>query len=284
MLAKIRRDLDERFLDPNQPVGTTRRYATVKGKRAALCVTRTPSGWAWYDHREDRGGFRPLQGMPVHHTLGALRGLKTDGPGAKVWDTATKLRLPPDMTHDLPVQARTWLYRAHLSDEVIRDLRIGWSPSMQRVIIPVYDDRTGQLIFWQGRDLSGKKGALKYINLRIPKRRVYFWRRCKGRPPRRLVVVEDVLSATRVFGALRGTHTDTVALLGAYIPDDFILDMRSEYPLIILWLDWDKRTKVASWVVHYRMYGSNIRTVMTHRDPKHLLDTEIQEHFREVTS
>ena len=269
--------LDERYCDPKQPLGVTRRYKTTSGKRAALCVTRTPTGWAWFDHRRGVGGFRGYRGLSSQATVDLVKTLKY----RRTWNTVAmdKLILPTDCIPELPSKARVWLYRAHLRDDQIRTLEITWSPSLQRVIIPVFGQNE-RLVFWQGRYLGDDPRVPKYINLRIPKKHVYFRRFAMAQPDKTLVIVEDVLSAVRVHGAMLGSGVDTLALLGAHVPDDLILMEEQHYPAIVLWLDYDKRLKVYDWVRRFRGYGVDICSVVTRQDPKLLVDSDIQRQLR----
>ncbi len=75
--------------------------------------------------------------------------------------------------------------------------------------------------------------------------------------------MEDILSAIKV-----GHTCNAVGLLYAYVPDDLVLKLATNYREIILWLDWDKNDRVIDKVKRFKAFGINCRSVMTRLDPK----------------
>ncbi len=99
-----------------------------------LVVTRTLEGWKWFCHR------CPEKGMKFTRELSPSEWLKFKAAPAEKSQTFVKnMELPPDLTYTLPATGLAWLYLAGLSDADIKRYKLGYSPSLQRVILPVYD-------------------------------------------------------------------------------------------------------------------------------------------------
>jgi 5S rRNA maturation endonuclease (ribonuclease M5) len=131
-----------------------------------------------------------------------------------------------------------------------------------------------ELVFWQGRLLRDPSpGHPKYSNqFQAGRLGVYFTvEDIKGE---RVVVVEDILSAIRV-----GKVCDCYALLSAHVSDAMIFALKAKYKEVMLWLDPDKAEKMTKWVMRYRSFGVNVRSIKTNRDPKFYNEDSLKYHI-----
>lgn len=175
-----------------------------------------------------------------------------------------EVKLPIDSTNDLPLQERLWLYRAGLyHPKDWERFRIQYSPSMKRVIIPVYGD--GDELRAVVARSCNREVRPKYLTSQIGNP---IFRVGKGDT---LVVVEDLLSAIRV-----GKFTTSCAALGTHLTDELVL-VALQYPLILLWFDGDPAGREAD--KHFgnrlRSYGVRVLSIRTQKDPKEYSDEEI---------
>ena len=139
--------------------------------------------------------------------------------------------LPEDFTTVIPLQHCLWLYKAALSRDVIVDAGIGWSDSLQRIVLPIRDP-SGNVLYYQCRAVH--QGQLpKYLNPPIDKASILYHSGI-GSGLTRIVVCEDILSAIRV-----GKHTPACSILGTKTSDEQAMYL-SNYKLVSYWLDPDK--------------------------------------------
>ena len=90
---------------------------------------------------------------------------------------------------------------------------------------------------------------------------------CTHRP---LVVVEDIISATRLrqFG-------ESCALLGTALSTEKVKAIRESNSRIILALDSDATTKAIKYKQEYSLFFNEFKVVQLEKDPKDLSQTEI---------
>jgi hypothetical protein len=180
------------------------------------------------------------------------------------------LELPDDYTTEIPLHGRLWLYGGGLTESVWRENRIGYSPSLDRVILPVYDNESN-LIWYQCRALlKGQKP--KYLQPSRNRDRVVFHKRPDKGTNERAVVVEDVLSAIRV-----GRHIPTYSLLGTKITSGQA-SMLAEYNKITTWLDPDRAGRHGAYKIRKTLgLLTEVDNIVTEKDPKELSDKQIKE-------
>lgn len=187
-----------------------------------------------------------------------------------------KVTLPDDITYDpneFCTSAKVWLYLAGITNDDIRNYRLGYSEKLYRVIIPVYDENNN-LLMWQGRGLTEQQ--TKYYNVRgVGKSAVQFCSWCtvdsSTQPTTEsMIVVEDALSVMRV-----GKHIPTQAILGTSLNISTTLKL-AEYNRVGFWLDddlggWNGSNKAM------RKLGllSECVRIRTNEDPKKLTNSEI---------
>lgn len=252
--------IPEAFFDPTVPLWVPKRYrhsVCSEGKDKALIITRIEDGWIYKCHRCGKKGIKPLAGIsPRKYQLWQKH------YDAKPYHTVSTIELPPDFTQKIPAKGLSWLYKNGADDQDILKWKFGYSPGLDRVILPVINRQ--DLMYWQGRYLGipDKVKYPKYINVsRHGRDSVYFWNDQSKED--QIVLVEDILSAVKV-----GHCCDSVALLYAYVPDDLVFNLSQVYPKIYLWLDWDKNHEVLDRVKRFRTFGVNCKCIMTPKDPK----------------
>lgn len=261
-------DIPEDWFDPLAPMGVGIRYrhpGCCDGKDKALVITRFDRGWLWKCHRCQEKGVRFADNLSPSDYQ---KWQQTPKPTRN--RTENQIQLPADFTHNIPSQGLAWLYKYRLTDQNILKWKIGYSPMLKRVIMPVYNK--GELVYWQGRTLTtpNKRDNPKYINvMKSTRDSIYFW---NLRGTDRIVLVEDILSAIRV-----GKICSSIGLLYAYVPDDLVFQCSSKYKDVILWLDWDKNDRVFDRVKRYRTLGLPVKSIMTKNDPKAYSDAFINE-------
>lgn len=147
--------------------------------------------------------------------------------------TVQDVKFPKDFTTNLmefSKEALDWL-RKYIDVAAIKAHSIGYSPSMQRVILPVFND-DGVLIFWQGRSLC-KEHTPKYYNMKsVDKPYMHL---IADAYDDRCVVVEDILSAIN----LHSNGYNAVALLGTSISTALAVELKDMYNAAFVWLDDD---------------------------------------------
>jgi hypothetical protein len=251
--------LPDSFFDVDAPMDMPiklRHPGCSDGKSKALVVTRTPSGWIWYCHRCGQSGKRMLNGLSSRSMAKFVASVKPEQKG-----TVDEVRLPQDVTIDLPDQAKVWLYSYGITDEQMTKYRFVWSHKLSRLFMPVYD--RGKLVYYQGRAIPYTKGMTeKYLNVR-QKGRSNILFRVEDYSSGQVVLVEDILSAIRV-----GEITNAIGLLYAYVPDQLVIALSKQYNDIVIWLDADKGNYTAKKLMRFRSFGIPVRRVYTKKDPK----------------
>lgn len=201
-----------------------------------------------------------------------------------------KLELPKDIVYDTSKwdkAALMWLYSSDVRNDDIKAYKLGYSPKLHRVVIPVYSEE-GVLICWQGRGLTSKQ--TKYYNVRGYGKK--YARYCSWVKPgdmhydlgdrSEVVVVEDALSVIRV-----GKVRPCVALLGTSANTSVVMWL-SGFSKVLVWLDddaggWNGSIKLLRKLAMLTEYV-RIRTT---EDPKKLSNAQIAEvlqHDRQNTS
>lgn len=186
-------------------------------------------------------------------------------------DATTKelpMELPHDYTEELPRHARAWLFAAGVTPSVYKEYRIGYSASLDRVVLPVFDD-FGTLIWYQCRALlKGQKP--KYIQPSRDRSEVLYKGHRGSSGNTRAVIVEDILSAIRV-----GKHIDTYSLLGTKITPSQATSL-SSYKRVTTWLDPDTAGRRGAYKIRKALgLLTDVDNIITDVDPKELSDEDI---------
>jgi DNA primase len=245
---------------------------TGAGHDRPLVVTRIDTGWKWFCHRCGEKGIKWAKGLSPKEWLkfNTAREVREN-------ETVSKVTLPHGWTSEIPAVGLAWLYKYGITDAEIEDYGIGYSTTLNRVVLPVYDSDQ-KLVYYQARNLGEVTArSPKYMNVKARGRKDIYFKISSGARRDRVVVVEDILSGIRV-----GHQFDARGLLNAYIPDDLIFTLTRVYPLIVLWLDPDKWDRMLKRTKRFRSLGLNVKMVRVNEDPKFYTDEEIQRIVREV--
>lgn len=175
------------------------------------------------------------------------------------YSTSKAASLPADFTSDIPKEGRVWLYRASIYGAALDRYGIGWSPRMQRVILPIRGT-SGELLGTQARAvMPGQKP--KYLTSMSGQHTFC----AAGKRPGPVVIVEDILSAIRVADV-----TSAVALLGTCTPLTAVLPHLPGAGRVLCWFDADAAGAKA-WAKYsaaLSLTGYEPVRVQSDKDPK----------------
>ena len=178
-----------------------------------------------------------------------------------------KVELPNDFTTDIPLIGRLWLYSAGITQPLWDKYRIGYSPKLERVILPVYKDN--KLVWFQARALQ-KGQAPKYLQPSSDRSSVMF-ESLGNDDVTEVVIVEDILSAIVV-----GKSTKTFSLLGTKITTEQAAYL-GRYDLVTTWLDSDTAGRKGAYKIRKTLsLITTVNNIITTLDPKELSDKEIR--------
>lgn len=250
-------ELDNKYFDPTSPLGVFVRYiheGCSDGKDACLNVVRKEDGWFYECHRCGIRGKKSIATAPlsdlIKHTQNLQRTYQTE---------QGDIKLPDDYTQDIPKEGMKWLLK-YLTPDQIKEYHIGFSPSLNRIIFPLF--KKDKLVYWQGRYINwdNKYKTPKYKNIRASKDTLFAIRNPSSDV---LVLVEDIVSAIKV-----SQHANVVSLLGSTLDDQKILQWSKFFRVIIVWLDYDKAEYSLNKTFRYKKFGLNVRSCLTKLDPK----------------
>jgi len=181
------------------------------------------------------------------------------------------LSLPEDFTRDIPLAGRLWLYSGGLTESMWSAYGIGYSPNLERVILPVYKINTSKELVWYQCRAIHKGQSPKYIQPSDSRDTVLFESAGKETDTR-CVVVEDILSAIKV-----GRTRKAFSLLGTKITTPQTNTL-SKYKEVTTWLDSDKAGVTGAYSIRKALQlVTEVRNVVTEKDPKCYSDKEIKE-------
>lgn len=261
------RNLDEAWLDiaKNLPAGQKVRVQCCAADRSAI-VSHNERGYSRFCFRCKANDFVPhgirrISDIVRHKTELAFINQK-------------RVMLPTDYTLDVPMHAMAWYLKVGISPELARSYEIGYTPSMDRVVLPVkYED---ELLAVQMRAVRENQKP-KYLNPEGPKVEAAVF--MSGPPTGITVVVEDILSAIKV-----GRVAHATSILGTTMTDQRAWTIAQHNHTAIIWMDNDKagkRGKVRA-ANQLSMQGVRVYEVRTEDDPKTYNLDEIKEHLRSM--
>lgn len=239
------------------------------GPGRTLMISHKPDGWSAWCFRCGEPGFVPAPAQSLSEKLAALREQRSADLVA-----SAALDLPEPRETDpqrWPDAARVWLYTAGFSNDAI--VHLGWyySPRMQRVVLPVFDE--GRLVYWQARAVDGRQP--KYLNPLVNRNSLV----AKYGDGPVLVLTEDILSAARVARV-----TAAWSLMGTKVPDGVAAAIAAAGKPVVLMLDPDTAgvtgaVKVARTL---RSLGVTVHIARPKKDPKFLTKERTLECLNEV--
>lgn len=289
--------------DSRTPLGNTIRIqhtSCSEGKDPCLVIKRVHDGWVYKCHR---CGIKGGLGLDTKTPKELIDYVKSFSPELEGQAKFKPYYLPRDSillsgpnveSGLIPLNAAHQLLRYRLVSKDFMYLDIHYSRWYNRLIFPVRNTElvnpsylNYKILGWVGRHVveHGETVAKQYstpkwlIRREVPGNVYYHF--SKYHPENEnLVVVEDIISAYRIF---RATNTATLALLGTNMSVPLLLRIRKELGesgRMILWLDSDAIDKsVAYWK---KAISMSIPTsyVRTESDPKIYSDESIRHELR----
>lgn len=239
-------------------------------KSRGFIVWRISHGWRMYCHR--CGASRVIKHVGVASPSTLIS--RVNGLLSAVKPKSRVMYLPEDFdTSYLPFTAKAWLRKYGVTDDEIKRYRFGYSERMNRLIMPVFNG--GELVYWQGRRLSGNKEEPKYISMKSTAGSAFFNLATEGATD--VVIVEDVVSAV----VLRRAGYNAIALLGSYIGDRVAGYLSTlQYQSVVVWLDPDKRKESVKFARMLSGLGFSATCLVTPtKDPKDYSITQVRNHL-----
>lgn len=224
------------------------------GSRDNLGKYSDGSGWCFGCHL-----FIPVSSSKALHTVPVKEN--------------TDVQLSDDLVSDFPEHVVSWLAKYDIS--VQEALKHGWkySPKYDQLTF-IFNDGEGGVACVQSRNFNPERAKKrKYYNSGSPKDVLPIFHASDAR--RRLVVVEDVVSAARI-----ARQCDAMPLLGSYLPARKIMALKPFYEFLDVWLDSDKLKEAREIEMMAKWVGLSARTIYTELDPKEYSDREIHEYLR----
>lgn len=194
--------------------------------------------------------------------------------------------LPQPECHDFgawPVACRVWIWKAGLTDGMVKALGAYYHAPSDRVVLPVKDEH-GRTLFWQARNCQyPADGRPKYISCTVPRDRVHvcFPRQIEAGDARPVVLVEDILSAFKVGASGAGLG---YAVMGTELGSHSLAWLaRQPTKSVAVWTDDDPAGQASRVDIAKRLdyIGREVHHITSSRDPKALSLREIGEHIRE---
>lgn len=241
-------------------------------------VTRTHKGYIMWCHRCHKKSFE-ASALPSFATCLSLYRSRNVPRDTSTTSKVNRVELPRDIVYTLPVICQIWLSKYSVTQEEVAAYKFGWSQSLQRLILPVYDSK-GTLIYWQGRYFGTNANQRKYLNISMKRKDVWFDTQnvdpIDTSSTFSTVVVEDIISAI----AVRRSGSRAIALLGSYLGDDLILAVLSEGRQVVVWLDPDKMRESIKSSRRLRALGVKAKSVLNCKtDPKLVTPKQMKEAY-----
>lgn len=194
-----------------------------------------------------------------------LKSVQLALPAPKAEDSA--LQFPADFTENIPVRLYDWLSKYDITPYEIRKNRIGWSPSLEAAIFPIFD-KNDTIIAWQARDLSDRAKRQKYITYG-PIGDILDLRGIWAKTDRIVIVVEDLISAIKV-----GRIYQTMPTYGCRLPVKAVLKLQERFKRIGIWWDSDKTNEAYMAALRASQFMPSF-VVNSPKDPKEYNAQEI---------
>lgn len=247
------------------PYGS-RRKITCCSSGPSMIVEHSSKGFRSYCFRDaSHGGFVP-------HGMLSIEDLSRRRQDLENLLTSRWMGLPSDFTLDVPPRSMIWLLKAAVGYDLARQYGIGYSPKLDRVVLPVHEEGTLVAFVARATDKQQPKYIARYKN---DPSAVFTAGTGGGRFD--CVYTEDMLSAIRV-----GRYNLTRSILGTAADEGrsvSLLQGLPAVPRVAVWLDGDKagrkgRDKLAR---RLSLIGAEVTKINTPKDPKLYSNREIQE-------
>lgn len=265
----------EQYLDYGAPLHEPVRHGYCpfcETYRNAFVVTRTERGFLMWCHRCHAKKYVKSKTPSLAETLRVVKARATASLHPQQERVPGAVPLPDDFVADIPQSGLVWLAMYGVTSAEIQQYRFGYSPSKERLILPVFNDNV--LMFWQGRYLGVDSNQPKYLSVRTA--RADIWFECGPDDSTKCVLVEDILSALAVARA----GYRAVALLGSYVNDALLKKLLREGRQVCVWLDPDKRAESIRYSKRLRAFGLQAASILRpDKDPKEYPPNRVTEYL-----
>lgn len=251
----------------NLKLGSRRRFQHNCGPGDVVLVTATVKGLHAYC-------FRCNESRLIRRELSLAEKIAAIKAQEQALEELRECKLPSDFTLEIPQEHAVWLYKASITKAQAKELGIGWSAGLQRIVLPVYGD-DGELAFIQARAVKPGQTP-KYLNTRGANAAKALFQTAAieaGTPF--VVITEDMLSAIRC-----GLYGPAVALCGVSVSEAKALRLLKARTLLC-WLDPDPAGQKAmrKFIRAVSLLHPDVRLVHSEKDPKLLTNARIWEHI-----
>ena len=237
--------------------------------RSRLYIRRLPDNRiVGYCHNCGMGGSAKAGIRPVHR--------RSERP-SKASDREG-VYLPPDLvlkTSLWPSHAVSWPLKYGITRSDLEKYRLGYSPRLDRVVIPVYNSEW-DLLGYQTRRLSGTDPLPKYLS-RKPRGQSLVFRTSEAGGNSIVCLVEDALSAIKVS---KVAGVDGLACLGTHVSKEQLAVLCKQYTTIVIFLDNDNaqvKKKQRQLFQQCSLLFEGVKVVHGSKDPKEHTVPELKE-------
>ena len=153
----IQDDLNWVELAKSIPVGKTIKIPHCS--HSAKCyVTHQPNGYKRHCFRCGLDEFKSKGKLSIKEAQDTVRYLFS------VVNKYGYLELPEDYTTDVPSEYSVWYTRFGISPDCATRYGIGWSDTLQRIVLPVYDYKTGEIEAIQAMAVTANRASMPSTN------------------------------------------------------------------------------------------------------------------------
>lgn len=182
--------------------------------------------------------------------------------------------LPDDFNQDYSEEAVAWIQQYDIPVTELLQRGVGFSQRSNQLIFTFYQG--DELVLWQARNFT--EGRKKYFTAGDKNNVDRYYRVPSGvgpLVPRRLVVVEDCVSALKI-----ARQCDSLPCLGATLTNTMIASLRASYDSVAVWLDGNKADAAQDIVRRAGYIGLSAFLVWTELDPKFYTNEQIKEYIK----
>jgi len=153
--------------------------------------------------------------------------------------SSSLITIPRDSIYDAhlwPTKYKAHLFKFDITYDEIEANRLSYSPTMKRIIIPVFDEEDN-LVSWQGKSLTKEP---KYMGQHIPGTEfaLHYATQVQQQQDMNVVVLtEDFISAIRC-----ARHLPSVVVHGVHIKETMVADLIKSHKRVIIFFDDDNET------------------------------------------
>jgi hypothetical protein len=256
----------------NLPCGRSVRVKCCRGDRSQV-ISHTERGYSTYCFRcgEDSKQFRSHGHRSLAERLQHKKELEQYMHGGGV------LEVPEDFTPNIPAAVLAWLLKAGVSYRLAQAYGIGWSPKLNRIVLPVWEGDT--LIAVQSRAVYAGQFP-KYLNKSggVHKSPLFWSNPAYSLPEYSsnvLVITEDILSTIRV-----GRLFPAVSTLGTKLSiHRAVRSSIAQADMVLIWYDPDEAGTKGAQAAQKKLdlIGVPCTIIKSDKDPKEYDNATIQQ-------